>query len=70
MVEVSFERVPEAEDRSYFEHIATSFKLSEREIDDLIWVGRDLLLASPEYQQLVRHVGGTLPERVPRPADD
>ena len=70
MVEVSFERLPDAEDRLYFKHIATSFKLSEREVDDLIWVGRDLLLASPEYQRLVRHLGGTLPERAPRPADD
>ena len=70
MVEVSFERLPDAEDRSYFSHIATSFKLNDEEVDDLIWVGRDLLLASPAYQLLVADLGGTLPEREPRPTRD
>jgi len=70
MVEISFERLPDAEARDEFMHIPTSFKLSDEQIDDLIWAGRDLLLASPDYQRLVEHLGGQLPERVPRPVHD
>ena len=67
MVEVGFERLPDAEDQRRFKGIATSFKLSDDEIDDLIWVGRDLLLASPAYQDVVRELNGTLPDRAPHP---
>jgi len=70
MIEVAFARFPDADDRRYFKHIPTSFKLSDHQVDELIWAGRELLLRSPEYQRLVSHLGGRLPERKPRPVDD
>ena len=70
MVEVSFGRFPEPEERHYFKRIPTSFKLSDHQVDELIWAGRELLLQSPEYQRLVQQLGGQLPERTPRPVKD
>jgi NTE family protein len=69
-IEVSFDRFPDPDDRRYFMRIPTSFKLSDHQIDELIWAGRELLLRSPEYQRLVSYLDGRLPERSARPVDD
>ncbi|MBW2698085.1 MAG: patatin-like phospholipase family protein [Deltaproteobacteria bacterium] len=70
MVDVSFENFPDEQDRRYFKRIPTSFRLRDQQVDELIWAGRELLLNSREYQRLVAFVGGTLPNRTPRPVDD
>jgi NTE family protein len=70
VVDVDFENLEDKKDRRYFKRIPTSFKLSDHQVDELIWAGRNLLLDSPDYQRLVAHVGGTLPERTPRPKRD
>jgi NTE family protein len=70
MVEVSFGRFRNSKDRRYFKRIPTSFKLSDHEVDELIWAGRELLLDSPDYQRLVGHLGGRLPDKTPRPTKD
>jgi NTE family protein len=70
LVEVSFDDFFEKKDRRYFKRIPTSFKLSDHQVDELIWAGRELLLSSPEYHRLVRYVGGTMPPKRPRPTKD
>ena len=67
LVDVSFENFPEFDDRRYFKRIPTSFLLNDHQIDELIWAGRELLLTSARYQELVRDLGGTMPARTPRP---
>ena len=68
LIEVSFENLPSEADRRYFKRIPTSFRLKDREVDELIWAGRELLITSPDYQQLVDSVGGTPAAPMPRPA--
>ena len=52
-VEVSFDDVPDPEERQYFKHMRTSFKLSDEEVDQLREAGRRLLRRSPEFQKLL-----------------
>jgi NTE family protein len=47
MVEVGFARFPDPEDRHYFKHIPTSFKLSDHQVDELIWAGPRLPERTP-----------------------
>ena len=70
LVEVSFESFADERDRRYFKRIPTSFTLSDRRVDELIWAGRELLLDSPQYQRLVEHAGGRPAERTTRPGDE
>jgi NTE family protein len=70
LVAVDFEDFAEKANRRYFKRIPTSFNLSDDQVDELIWAGRDLLLASSEYRRLVGFLGGQLPERKPRPDND
>jgi NTE family protein len=70
MIEVGFGGFPEPADRRHFKRIPTSFKLSDYQVDELIWAGRELLLHSTEYQRLVKYLGGQLPERTARPIKD
>jgi NTE family protein len=70
LVDVSFENFPDERNRRYFKRIPTSFNLSDRQVDELIWAGRELLLDSPDYKRLVESVGGTPAEKAPRPVDE
>ena len=70
LVEVSFENFPDEADRRYFKGIPTSFRLSDHQVDELVWAGRDLLLDSSEYGRLVETLSGTPAPRTPRPRDD
>ena len=67
LVEVSLENLPHEEDRRYFKRIPTSFKLSDQQVDELIWAGRELLVDSKDYARLVEAVGGTPAAKTPRP---
>jgi NTE family protein len=66
LLDISFENFPDGRDRRYFKGIPTSFKLSDRQVDELIWAGRELLLDSPDYKRLVKSVDGKPAEKTPR----
>jgi NTE family protein len=70
LVDVSFENFPDEQDRRYFKRIPTSFKLSDHQVDELIWAGRELLLQSADYKRLVESLGGKPADETPRPTAD
>ena len=61
-VDVSFDAIANPETRSYFENLPTSFVLPDEAVDRLREVGGQLLRQSPRYHELVRALGGTVPE--------
>ena len=64
-INVALQDLREPEQRQYFNAVPTSFSLTDGQVDALIAAGRNLLVKNPEYQSLVRELGGTLPK--PRP---
>ena len=54
LVEVKFDSLKDEDERVYFKRLPTSFKLSEKEVDELREVASRLLNDSPEYQRLLR----------------
>jgi NTE family protein len=50
MVEVSFDLSDTQEERDYLEHLPTSFRLKEEQVDRLISAGRNILRESPDFQ--------------------
>jgi len=67
LVEVSLENFRDEKDRRYFKGIPTSFRLSDHQVDELVWAGRALLLDSPDYQELVQSLDGKPAAKTPRP---
>ena len=61
-MDVSFENVPDPDERAYFMDLPTSFALKEESIDRLRDVAGRLLRESKEYQELVRDMGGSPPQ--------
>jgi NTE family protein len=61
MVEVSFDNIQDAKRRRYLKRIPTSFKLSDEQVDDLIQAGRELIVAEPQFQELLMNLDGDLP---------
>jgi NTE family protein len=55
-IEVSFESIPDEDERRYFKGMPTSFRLSDEQVDQLREVGRRLLRESPDYQDLVKEL--------------
>lgn len=55
-VEVSFNQIPDKDQREYFNSIATNFNLSDDEVDQLVAVAGRLLQESPEFQALLREL--------------
>lgn len=53
-IEVAFRFIEDPEKRHYFETIGTNFHLPEKEVDDLIGIGKKLLEDSPAFKELVR----------------
>jgi len=53
LIEVKFDALKDEDERVYFKRLATSFKLSEKEVDELREVAKRLLNDSPEYQRLL-----------------
>ncbi|MDT8287750.1 MAG: patatin-like phospholipase family protein [Elusimicrobiales bacterium] len=51
---IGFERIADAERRSYFQHMATSFHLPAQQVDDLRAIAGTLLDESEEFQRLRR----------------
>ncbi|MCZ6464485.1 MAG: patatin-like phospholipase family protein [Proteobacteria bacterium] len=52
-IEVSFDLLPDEEDRRYFNRLPTSFKLSDEQVDRLRDAGRTILRNSAEFQELL-----------------
>ena len=56
MVYVGFDSFGDEKKRSYFKLLPTSFVLTHREVDDLRQAGRELLRASPTFQELLERL--------------
>jgi NTE family protein len=54
MINVSFDGIADVAERRYYKRLPTSFKLDEREVDDLREAGRRLLRESGDFQELVK----------------
>lgn len=53
LVEVKFDALKDPEERTYFKQMPTSFKLSEKQVDDLRYVAARILDESQEYKRLL-----------------
>lgn len=60
-VEVAFEYIESAQDRSWFKSLPTTFKLPRETVDRLRAVGRQLLSEDPQFKKLMQSVHGCLP---------
>ncbi len=56
MINVSFERIEDEDERRYFNSVPTNFNLSDKTVDRLREVGRRLLRESPSFQRLLREL--------------
>jgi len=57
LVSVDIQDIEDPATREYINNIPTSFKLDGEQVDKLIAVGRQLLRADPEYQELLGELG-------------
>lgn len=57
-VQVAFEFIGPAEERAWFRNLPTSFELPRETIDRLRAVGRRLLAEDPQFQRLLKDLGG------------
>ena len=64
-IRLSFESVPDGPLRRFLNEIPTSFALSDEQVDRLIDTGRTLLRENPDFQRLVRSLGGSVPAKPP-----
>ena len=65
LVAVDFDFIADKACRGYFYGMATSWTLPAREVDDLIALGKAMVLQSPAYQDLVAALGGAAPAAAP-----
>ncbi|HSA61400.1 MAG TPA: patatin-like phospholipase family protein [Nitrospiraceae bacterium] len=61
VVEVTFKGLPDANERQGFLDLPTSFDLPDTDVDRLREVGKRILYSRPEFQKLVRDLGGNIP---------
>ena len=61
-VDIDFKNVQQAERKRFLNQIPTSFSLQEEQVDELIAVGRELLLSNQEFQRFIRDLGGSQPQ--------
>jgi predicted acylesterase/phospholipase RssA len=61
-VQVAFEYLGSAEERTWFKNLPTTFELPRETIDRLRAVGRKLLNEDPEFQKLMSALKGTPPK--------
>lgn len=55
-IEINFKSIPQAKRRLFFNQIPVSLALKKTQVDDLIKVGRELLLSNPEYQRFMQDI--------------
>ncbi len=60
-VQVAFEYIASAEERSWFKNLPTAFELPRETIDRLRDMGRRLLAEDPKFQELMKALDGYLP---------
>ncbi|MEH6569587.1 MAG: hypothetical protein V7709_10950, partial [Halioglobus sp.] len=60
LVEVSFDRVSDPQQRNYLKNLPTSFVLPPEDVDELRAAAGELLRQSPGYQHLLEELGGTM----------
>jgi len=58
VVDIAFDAIRDAKEREYFMNLPTSFVLAPEQVDHLREIAGRLLRASPDYQVLVRDMGG------------
>jgi len=57
-IQLSFKDINQPEKRRFFNHIPTSFSLTDEQVDRLIAAGRALLRSNPDYQRFLAGLGG------------
>lgn len=60
-IQVAFEYITSAEERTWFKNLPTTFELPRETVDRLRDVGRRLLAEDPEFQKLMKVLDGCLP---------
>jgi NTE family protein len=58
VIEVTFDAMADVKERQVFLDLPTSFNLSDEQVDRLRYVGQRILFDSPDFQRLVRDLGG------------
>lgn len=61
VTEVSFNALPNVQERAGFMDMPTSFNLSDEQVDRLRDAAKRILYNNPDFQRLVRDLGGSLP---------
>jgi hypothetical protein len=59
-IQVAFEYIASPEERSWFKNLPTTFELPRETIDKLRALGRRLLGEDPQFQNLMKALGGCL----------
>jgi NTE family protein len=65
VVLVDFDVIADRGCRAYFHNMATSWTLPARQVDELIALGKAMVLQSPRYNAIVTALGGTVPAADP-----
>jgi len=65
LVLVDFDLISDNGCRTRFHEMATSWTLAQRDVDDLIALGKAMVLQSPRYKDIVTALGGVVPSANP-----
>ena len=65
LVMVDFDFIADPGCRAHFQGMATSWTLPRAEVDELIALGKAMVLQSPDYKAIVTALGGQVPEANP-----
>jgi NTE family protein len=65
VVLIDFDFIEDRACRAYFHEMATSWTLPTQQVDDLIALGKAMVLQSPKYQEIVASLGGKAPPPEP-----
>jgi len=66
LIRVAEYAIEDPDDREFFNNVPTALSLEPKDVDRLIRIARELLRASPEFQQMVAALKGTLHQQTPR----
>lgn len=65
IIHVSFDSLPDKDERAYFQEIPTALSLPEEQVDKLRKVAGKLLYTQESFIKLVKNLGGKIPEVSP-----
>jgi NTE family protein len=65
LVMVDFDFIADPGCRAHFQGMATSWTLPRAQVDELIALGKAMVLQSPDYKAIVAKLGGQVPEANP-----